>query len=113
MVDLSLEHKLTVDFREKNNSLWSSLDVRHKTDPSLCLLSALNQVAHLVQEEVPDARCLDPGDVGRSAGENAGFVLHSAADGAEAHHAVHLPTVLPQLAQQRTTRVTLKQGYGC
>lgn len=62
-----------------------------------------------MQEEVPDARRLDPGDVGGSAGEHAGFVLHSAADGAEAHHAVHLPAVLTQLAQQRTAGVPLKE----
>lgn len=62
-----------------------------------------------MQEEVPDACCLDPGDVGGGAGENAGFVLHGAANRAEAHHAVHLPAVPPQLAQERTTRVTLKQ----
>lgn len=76
------------------------------------MLSALSQVSRLVQEEVPDARCLDPGDVGGGAGEHAGFVLHSAADGAEAHHAVHFPAVLPQLAQQRTTRVTLGEERG-
>lgn len=71
------------------------------------MLSALSQVCRLVQEEVPDACCLDPGDVGGGAGEYAGFVLHSAADGAKAHHAVHFPAVKPQLAQQRTARVTL------
>lgn len=60
-----------------------------------------------MQEEVPDACCLDPGDVGGGAGENAGFVLHGAADRAEAHHAVHLPAVVSHLAQQRTTRVAL------
>lgn len=63
-----------------------------------------------MHEEVPDARRLDPGDVGGGAGEDAGFVLHGAADGAEAHHAVHLPAVLTQLAQQRTTRVALKEA---
>lgn len=56
-----------------------------------------------MKEEVPDARRLDPGDVGSGAGENTGLVLHSATDGAEAHHAVHLPSIPPQLAQQRTT----------
>lgn len=66
-------------------------------------------MAHLVQEEVSDSCCLDPGDVGSGAGENAGFVLHSASDGAEAHHTVHLPAVPTQLAQQRTTRVTLEE----
>lgn len=89
------------------------VDLRHKTGQSLCLLWALSEVARSVQEKVPDARCLDPGDVGRSAGENAGLVLHSAADGAEAHHAVHLPAVPPQLAQQRTTGVALKQRRRC
>lgn len=62
-----------------------------------------------MQEEIPDARCLDPGDVSGGAGEDAGFVLHSAADGAEAHHAMHLPAVPAQLAQQRTTRVALEE----
>lgn len=62
-----------------------------------------------MQEEVSDTRCLDPGNVGSGAGENAGFVLHSAADGAEAHYTVHLPAVSPQLAQQRTTRITLEE----
>lgn len=70
---------------------------------------AVGQVVRLVQEEVPDASRLDPGDVGSGAGEDAGFVLHGAADGAEAHHAVHLPAVPPQLAQERTTRVTLRE----
>ena len=64
-----------------------------------------------MQEEVPDARRLDPRDVGRSAGEDAGLVLHGAADGAEAHHAVHLPTIPAQLAEQRTTRVALGQRH--
>lgn len=67
----------------------------------------MSQAARLVQEEVPDACCLDPVDVGCGAGENAGFILHGAANRAEAHHAVHLPAILPLLAQQRTTRVTL------
>lgn len=62
-----------------------------------------------VQEEIPDARRLDPGDVGGRAGEHAGFVLHGAADGPEAHHAVHLPTVPPQLAQQGAARVALRR----
>lgn len=61
-----------------------------------------------MQEEVPDACCLDPGDVGSGAGEDAGFVLHGAADRPKAHHAMHLPAVTPQLAQQRTTGVALK-----
>lgn len=65
-----------------------------------------------MQEEVPDACCLDPGDVGDGAGEDAGFVLHSATDGAETHHAVHLPAVPVQLAQQRTARVTLRKEDG-
>lgn len=65
-----------------------------------------------MQEEVPDARRLDPGDVGGSAREHAGFVLHRAADGAEAHHTVHFPAVPPQLAQQRTARVTLEEEGG-
>lgn len=65
-----------------------------------------------VQEEVPDARRLDPGDVGSSAGEHAGFVLHVAADGTEAHHAVHLPAVVSQLAQEGTTRVALGEERG-
>lgn len=56
-----------------------------------------------MQEEVPDAGRLYPGDVGRGAGEDAGFVLHGAADGAKAHHAVHLPAITAKLAQQRTT----------
>ncbi|TNN52706.1 hypothetical protein EYF80_037086 [Liparis tanakae] len=63
--------------------------------------------ARLVHEEVPDARGLDPGDVGGGAGEDAGLVLHGAADGAEAHHAVNLPAVVPLLAQQRTSGVAL------
>lgn len=75
---------------------------------SLCL-SALGHAPCLVQEEVSDSCCLDPGNVGSGAGENTGFVLHSAADGAEAHYAVHLPAVPAQLAQQRTTRVTLEE----
>lgn len=62
-----------------------------------------------MQEEVPDARRLDPGDVGGRAGEHAGFVLHGASDGPEAHHAVHLPTVPPQLAQQGAARVALRR----
>lgn len=62
-----------------------------------------------MQEEVPDACSLDPGDVGGCAGENAWLVLHGAADWAEAHHAVHLPAVASQLAQQRTTGVALKE----
>lgn len=70
----------------------------------------LVQPTSSVQEEVPDPRGLDPGDVGGGAGEDAGFVLHSAANGAEAHHAVHLPAVLTQLAQQRTAGVPLKEG---
>lgn len=78
-----------------------------RTGQSLCLLSAPGRVAYSVQEEVPDACCLDPGDVGSSAGEYAGFVFHSAADWTKAHHAVHFPAVSSQLAQQRTTRVTL------
>lgn len=65
-----------------------------------------------MQEEVPDACGLDPGDVGGGAGEHAGLVLHRAADGAEAHHAVHLPAVPAQLAQQRTTRVSLEERWG-
>ena len=60
-----------------------------------------------VQEEVPDARGLDPGDVGGGAGEHAGLVLHRAADGPEAHHAVHLPAVPAQLAQQGAPGVAL------
>lgn len=60
-----------------------------------------------MHEEVPDARGLDPGDVGSGAGEDAGLVLHGAADRAEAHHAVNLPAVLPLLAQQRTSGVAL------
>ena len=69
----------------------------------------LSPVVVLVQEEVPDACRLDPGDVGAGAGEHAGLVLHGAADGAEAHHAVHLPAVAPQLAEQRTARVALEE----
>lgn len=65
-----------------------------------------------VQEEIPDACRLDPGDVGGGAGEHAGFVLHGAADGPEAHHAVHLPAVPPQLAQQRATGVALQEREG-
>lgn len=61
-----------------------------------------------MQEEVPDASRLNPRDVGGSAGEHAGFVLHGAADGAEAHHSVHLPAVPVQLAQQRPPRVALE-----
>ena len=63
-----------------------------------------------VQEEVPDAGGLDPGDVGGGAGEHAGLVLHRAADGPEAHHAMHLPTVPAQLAEQRASGVTLGEG---
>lgn len=66
-----------------------------------------------MQEEISDPRRLDPGDVGGGAGENAGFVLHGAADGAEAHHAVHLPAVPPQLAQQGAARVTLRRQQAC
>lgn len=73
----------------------------------------LSQGSCSVQEKVPDARGLDPGNVGGSAGENAGLVLHGAADGAEAHHAMHLPAVPPQLAQQRTTGVPLEQRRRC
>lgn len=62
-----------------------------------------------MQEEVPDTRGLDPGDVGGRAGEDAGLVLHGAADWPEAHHAVHLPAVPAQLAQQRPARVALKR----
>lgn len=65
-----------------------------------------------MQEEVPDACRLDPGDVGGGAGEHAGLVLNGAADGPEAHHAVHLPAVPPQLAQQRATRVALEEQEG-
>lgn len=64
-----------------------------------------------VQEEIPDARGLDPGDVGGGAGEDAGLVLHGAADGAEAHHAVHLPAVPPQLAQQGAPGVALRRRH--
>lgn len=63
-----------------------------------------------VQEEIPDPGGLDPGDVGAGAGEHTGLVVHGAADRAEAHHAVHLPTVPAQLAEQRTTRVTLRSS---
>ena len=66
-------------------------------------------MARSVQEEIPDARRLDPGDVGGGTGEDAGLVLHGAADGAEADHAVHLPAVPAQLAQQRTAGVTLEE----
>lgn len=66
-----------------------------------------------MQEKVPDPRGLDPGDVGGGAGEHAGLVLHGAADGAEAHHAMHLPAVPPQLAQQGATGVALKQRRRC
>lgn len=66
-----------------------------------------------MQEEVPDPRCLDPGDVGGGAGEDAGFVLHGAADRTEAHHAVHLPAVPAQLAQQGAARVPLRRRHGC
>lgn len=62
-----------------------------------------------MQEEVPDTRGLDPGDVGGRAGKDAGLVLHGAADWPEAHHAVHLPAVPAQLAQQRPARVALKR----
>lgn len=55
-----------------------------------------------VQEEVPDAGGLDPGDVVGGAGEHAGLVLHRAAYRPEAHHTVHLPAITPQLAQQWT-----------
>lgn len=72
-----------------------------------------HKAAASVQEEVSDARGLDPGDVGSGAGENAGFVLHGAADGTEAHHAVHLPAVPPQLAQQGAARVALGPQHGC
>lgn len=72
----------------------------------------MSQAAHSVKEEVPDACCLDPVDVGCGAGENAGFILHGAANRAEAHNAVHLPAILPLLAQQRTTRVTLGEEGG-
>lgn len=63
-----------------------------------------------MQEEVPDAGGLDPGDVGGGAGEDAGLVLHRAANGAEAHHAVHLPPVTPQLAQEGPPGVPLRSG---
>lgn len=66
-----------------------------------------------MKEEISDPRCLDPGDVGGGAGENAGFVLHGAADGTEAHHAVHLPAVPAQLAQQGAARVPLRRQHGC
>ena len=66
-----------------------------------------------VQEEVPDAGGLNPGDVGGSAGEHTGLVLHRAADGPEAHHPVHLPAVPAQLAQQRAPGVTLGKGGHC
>lgn len=66
-----------------------------------------------MQEEISDPRGLDPGDVGGRAGENAGFVLHGAADGTEAHHAVHLPAVPAQLAQQGAARVPLRRQHGC
>lgn len=67
-----------------------------------------------MQEEVPDAGGLDPGDVGRCAGEHAGLVLHRAADGAEAHHPVHLPAVPAQLAEEGTPGVTLRpREEGC
>lgn len=62
-----------------------------------------------VQEEVPDACGLNPGDIGSRAGEDAGLVLHSAADWPEAHHAVHLPAVSAQLAQQWPTGVALRR----
>lgn len=66
----------------------------------------------LVHEDVSDARSLDPRDVIGGAGEHAGLVLHGAANGAKAHHTVHLPPVAPQLAQQRTARVTLRGEGG-
>lgn len=66
-----------------------------------------------MQEEISDPRCLDPGDVGGGAGEDAGFVLHGAADRAKAHHAVHLPAVPAQLAQQGAARVPLRRQHGC
>lgn len=81
--------------------MWTS-DIKQ----SLSLLPAQS----LVQEEVPDARRLDPGDVGSGAGEDAGFVLHGAANRAEAHHTVHLPAVVTLLAQQRAAGVTLRDG---
>lgn len=66
-----------------------------------------------MQEEISDPRGLDPGDVGSGASENAGFVLHGAADWSEAHHAVHLPAVPAQLAQQGASRVPLRRQQGC
>lgn len=64
-----------------------------------------------MQEEISDPRCLDPGHVGSSASKNAGFVLHGAADWTEAHHAVHLPAVPPQLAQQGAPGVPLRRQH--
>ena len=63
--------------------------------------------SHSMQEEIPNAGGLDPGDVGGGAGEHAGLVLHGAADGAEAHHPMHLPAVPAQLAEERSPGVTL------
>jgi len=67
------------------------------------------QLPRSVQEEVPDAGGLDPGDVGGGAGEHAGLVLHRAANGPEAHHPVHLPAVPAQLAEERPARVALEE----
>lgn len=62
------------------------------------------------EEEVPDPGGLDPGDVGGGAGEDAGLVLHCAADGTKTDHAVHLPTIPVELTEQRPPGVALAGG---
>lgn len=64
------------------------------------------------EEEVPDPGGLDPGDVGGGAGEDAGLVLHCAADGTKTDHAVHLPTIPVELTEQRPPGVPLRRDDG-
>lgn len=90
---------------------WSDPDVALKLLSRLSLhpqMSVLGSEKSM-HEEVPDACGLYPWDVGRGAREDAGLVLHRAADGPEAHDAVDFPTVSSHLTQQRATRITLER----
>lgn len=62
-----------------------------------------------MQEEVPYARGLYPWDIGSGASEDTGLILNCASDWTEAHDAMDLPAIMPHLAQQRATRVTLQE----
>ena len=57
---------------------------------------------------VPTDDVLNPGDVGRGAGEHGGFLVLNAADGAKTSDAVHLPGATHSiLTHQRATGVSL------